>query len=265
MPFVSKFRFEPSDDERSAQLDEGVRVSEELVRLASRDRHDLRDTPRTILARMNWDIYTWTRDNREPDREALAMLEAYFPQHLFNTLLALLMAENSGLGTLVASLIDTFKRDALDRAKGARLSPASRSQIREATIAFGNGLDSVWETLATPEAQTLAGIDASKVARDDPAPGPRDADLLPTERDTLLQLRENGNQPVPLQDLAHALGKHPSQMTPVREELERRHLAKFRRGAGLVLTQSGREWLDRDCQRDTTGTSGRQKARRKSG
>lgn len=156
MPFVSKFRFELSDEERSAQLDEGVRVAEELVRLASRDREDTRDTPRTILARMEWDAYLWTRDNREPDSEALTKLDVYFPQHLFNTLRAQLMAENPGLGTLVASLIDTFKRDALDRAKGARLSAASRSLIREATIAFGNGLDSVWESLATPEARAAA-------------------------------------------------------------------------------------------------------------
>lgn len=152
MPFVSKYRFELSDEERSAQLDEGARVAEELMRLAARDRHDLRDTPRTILARMNWDIYTWTRDNPVPDREALAMLRVYFPNHAINTLLALLMAENAGLGTLVQQLIDDFKRDALDRAKVARLSPATRAKILDATIALGNKLHPVWEVLAMPEA-----------------------------------------------------------------------------------------------------------------
>ncbi len=181
MPFVSKFRFELSDEERSAQLDEGVRVAEELVRLASRDQHDLRDTPRTILARMNWDVYTWTRDNPTPDNAALAMLPVYLPDHTFNSLLALLMAENVGLGTRVQQLIADFKRDALDRASKARLSPANRSQIHAAAVAFGNGLHPVWEALATPEARATVGINASNDAKHGPYIPPDIANLQPED------------------------------------------------------------------------------------
>lgn len=181
MPFVSKYRFELSDDERSAQLEEGARVAEELMRLSARDGDDLRDTPRTILARMNWDIHTWTRDNPVPDREALAMLGVYFPNHAINTLLALLMAENVGLGTLVQQLIGDFKRDALDRAKAARLSPAARAKIRDATITFGHALHPVWETLATPEAQANVGVKASDETERGPYVPPDISNLQPDD------------------------------------------------------------------------------------
>lgn len=156
MPWVTELMYVASHEERAAQLGENARISWELVRLASRDCEDMRDLPRFMLARTKWDAYVWQRDNKSPTREALDLLPAYFVEGQINQMVAGLIAENFGLGTLAVKLFETFRRDALIPAARADLTAEETNSIREAVIALANGLEPIWETLALPDARAAA-------------------------------------------------------------------------------------------------------------